>query len=158
MINKMHEFHNEQFRATLILRVKEAALKAFLCRSARTYESFGIQSLSDLFELEKSQLLQIVNRLIIKGKLQAHLDITSQFIIMDTERLQSGEAKELQQLSLQYAEKLEGMIENNERLIDLLAGGSLYSTYAKEKAEKAAEKAAKIAESTQNKAEVDGDF
>lgn len=50
------------------------------------------------------------------------------------------------------------MIENNERLIDLLAGGSLYSTYAKEKAEKAAEKAAKIAESTSGKTEVDGDF
>jgi hypothetical protein len=33
------------------------------------------------------------------------------------------------------------MIENNEKLIDMLAGGALYSTYAKEKAEKAAEKA-----------------
>ena len=51
-------------------------------------------------------------------------------------------------MSLQYAEKLETMIENNERLIDMLAGGSLYSTYAKEKAEKAAEKAAKYAESS----------
>lgn len=87
------------------------------------------------------------------------MDVSSQFIVMDTERLQSNEAKELQQLSLQYAEKLEGMIETNERLIDLLAGGSLYSTYAKEKAEKAAEKAAKFAESnTSGKPEVDGDF
>ena len=50
------------------------------------------------------------------------------------------------------------MIENNEKLIDLLAGGSLYSQYAKEKAEKAAEKAAKIAESTSTKNEADGDF
>jgi len=62
---------------------------------------------------------------------------------MDTERLQSNDAKELQQLSLQYADKLESMIENNERLIDLFSGGHLYSTHAKEKAEKAAEKAAK---------------
>jgi translation initiation factor 3 subunit C len=96
MINKMHEFHNEQFRSTLILRVKEAALKAFLCRSARSYESFGVQSLCDLFALTKPQLLQIVNRLIIKGKLQAHMDLSSQFIVMDTERIQSNEAKELQ--------------------------------------------------------------
>ena len=29
------------------------------------------------------------------------------------------------------------MLENNEKLIDMLAGGALYSTYAKEKAEKA---------------------
>lgn len=96
MINKMHEFHNEQFRSTLILRVKEAALKAFLCRSARSYESFGVQSLCELFALTKPQLLQIVNRLIIKGKLQAHMDLSSQFIVMDTERIQSNEAKELQ--------------------------------------------------------------
>ena len=35
--------------------------------------------------------------------------------------------KELQQLSVQYADKLESMIENNERLIDMIAGGSLYT-------------------------------
>lgn len=56
---------------------------------------------------------------------------------MDSERVHNNEAKELQQLSLQYAEKLEFMIESNEKLIDMLAGGALYSTYAKEKAEKA---------------------
>jgi hypothetical protein len=38
------------------------------------------------------------------------------------------------------------MIENNERLIDLLAGGSLYSTYAKEKAEKKRRSAAQANE------------
>ncbi len=38
---------------------------------------------------------------------------------------------------MQYAEKLENMIENNEKLIDMVAGGNLYSTYAKEKQEKA---------------------
>jgi len=69
MLNKMHEFHDEQFRNTLIHRVKEAALKAFLCRSARSYESFGLESLQNMFELTRPQLLQIINRLIIKGKL-----------------------------------------------------------------------------------------
>jgi hypothetical protein len=49
-----------------------------------------------LFEVTRAQLLQIINRLIIKGKLQAHIDLTSQFVVMDTERLQSNDAKELQ--------------------------------------------------------------
>ena len=52
---------------------------------------------------------------------------------MDAEHTVSNEAKELQQLSLQYAEKLESMIENNEKLIDMLAGGILYSQAAKDK-------------------------
>jgi len=29
-------------------------------------------------------------------------------------------------LSLQYVDKLETMVENNERLVDMIAGGSLY--------------------------------
>jgi hypothetical protein len=56
------------------------------------------------------------------------------------------------------------MIENNEKLIDMLAGGSLYSNYAKEKAEKA-EKAQAVKdkkeekkEYSQGNGEVDGDF
>lgn len=43
----MPEFANPDstFRQTLIFKFKEASLKAFLCRNARNYESFGIQSL-----------------------------------------------------------------------------------------------------------------
>ena len=36
--------------------------------------------------------------------------------------------KELQQLSMQYVDKLEQMVENNERLIDMIAGGNLYQS------------------------------
>ena len=61
---------------------------------------------------------------------------------MDEEHKVSNEAKELQQLSVQYSEKLESMIENNEKLIDMLAGGILYSQAAKDKQAQQAEKAA----------------
>lgn len=135
MVSKMPEFSDSPaFRELLTLRFKECALKAFLCRAARTYESFSLESLKNQFELTIGQLLPIVNKMIIKGKIQAHLSLDSTIIIMDEERKVSSEAKELQQLSFQYSEKLEGMIETNEKLIDMLAGGSLYSTYAKEKA------------------------
>lgn len=51
------------------------------------------------------------------------------------------------------------MIENNEKLIDMLAGGALYSTYAKEKAEKA-EKAQAVKDKKEDgkNAQGDGDF
>jgi len=45
-------------------------------------------------------------------------------LILDTS---SSEVKELQQLSSQYVDKLEIMVENNERLIDMISGGQLYS-------------------------------
>lgn len=76
-----------------------------------------------------------MSKLILNGKLHAHFDPTNpDLLLLDEERKTSSEAKELQQLSMQYAEKLEYMIENNERLIDMIAGGLLYSQYAKKKA------------------------
>jgi adenylyl- and sulfurtransferase ThiI len=57
LLSKMHEFQDETFKAALIARVKEIALKAFLCRSARTYDSFSLDSLSQLFELPQPYLL-----------------------------------------------------------------------------------------------------
>ena len=44
-------------------------------------------------------------------------------LVLDT---QSNEVKELQQLSLQYVEKMELMVENNERLIDIMNNGQIY--------------------------------
>ena len=95
MLSKMDEFKSATFRETLIFRVKETALKSFLCRSSRTYDSFSIATLSELFELPKPQILQLINRQIVKSKLQAHLDGNAEYLIMDVERVQNNEAQEL---------------------------------------------------------------
>lgn len=58
--------------------------------------------------------------MIIKNKIQAHFDADRSLVVVDTT---SSEVKELQQLSLQYVERLEVMVENNERLIDMIQGG-----------------------------------
>lgn len=132
LIQKLPDFGDGAFTALLTTRFKETALKAFLCRAARVYESFSFASLQETFALDRKPMLSILSKLILKGKLHAHIE--GELLVMDEERKLSNEAKELQQLSVQYADKLEQMIENNERLIDIMAGGSLYSTYAKEKA------------------------
>jgi len=61
--------------------------------------------------------------MIVRNKIQAHYDVTHKLLVLDAG---SNEVKELQQLSLQYVDKLEMMVENNERLIDMIAGGNLY--------------------------------
>ena len=80
-------------------------------------------TLADQFELTQQAVHQVVAKMIIKNKLQAHFDAGRQLVVVDTA---SSEVKELQQLSLQYVERLEGMVENNERLIDMVQGGALY--------------------------------
>jgi hypothetical protein len=54
MIQKIPELNTDEFKSLLIARIKDASLRAFLCRSARTYDSFSILSLSENFELPKA--------------------------------------------------------------------------------------------------------
>ena len=71
------------YRQTLVHKFKEAALKAFLCRSAKNYESFGLQSLVSQFELEQPKLMQIVSKMIVRNKIQAHFDKNREILILD---------------------------------------------------------------------------
>jgi len=96
----MPEFNDETFKSTLIYRFKETALKAFLCRAARAYEAFSIQVLCENFEISRAQVMSILNKMILRNKIHAHLDSTSDSVVMDEERKLSNEAKELQQLSV----------------------------------------------------------
>lgn len=57
--------------------------------------------------------------MINRNEIQAHFDNDNELLILD---VKSNEINELQQLSLQYVEKLEHMVENNERLIDMISG------------------------------------
>lgn len=55
----MPEFSDSQngFKDLLVFRFKEAALKAFLCRAARSYESFSLNILARQFEIDEPKLI-----------------------------------------------------------------------------------------------------
>ena len=44
-IQKMPEFKEESFKNAMIYRFKDTAIRAFLCRASKTYESFSINTL-----------------------------------------------------------------------------------------------------------------
>lgn len=119
----MPEFDNNQFKEMLIAKFKESALIAYLCRAARSYVSFSLDSLIKLFEIEEPKLIKLLSKIILQNKIQAHIERDQKLLVLDT---QSNEVKELQQLSLQYVEKMELMVENNERLIDIMNNGQIY--------------------------------
>jgi len=93
LIQKLHEFSNQDFKQMLINKFKESALKAYLCRSANSYSSFSVDSLLKMFEMEESVFYKIVNKMILRNKLQAHIDLGKRLIVLDTG---SNEVKELQ--------------------------------------------------------------
>jgi hypothetical protein len=49
----------------LTVAFKESALKAFLFRAARQYESFSIVTLSKVFEMTSQQVTKFVAKMII---------------------------------------------------------------------------------------------
>lgn len=100
----MPEFKNVQFKDTMIQKFKEAALIAFLCRASKQYDSYSLSSLSKSFDLEEPKLLQILSKIILKNTISASIDVKDKLLVLDKD---TSEVKELQQLSLQYVEKLE---------------------------------------------------
>lgn len=70
--------------------------------------------------------------MILRNKLHAFVDPAKKLLVLDT---QSNEAKELQQLTLQYVDKMKAMVENNERLVDIMSGGQVYGYKERSNAE-----------------------
>ena len=79
----MPEFSEELFRNRLVLRFKESALKAYLCRACKSYSAFSVKSLMSIFELPETKLTQIISKLILRNKLQAHLDVAEGVLVLD---------------------------------------------------------------------------
>lgn len=70
---------------------KESALKAFLFRAARQYESFGIVSLSKLFEMPEQDVTKFSAKMIISNQLQVHIDRDQGLVVMDQQTLDTNE-------------------------------------------------------------------
>ena len=70
-----------------------------------------------MFDLEKESVHAIVSKMIINEELMASLDEPSQCMVMHR-----TEPSRLQSLSLQLADKISQLVENNERLLELRPG------------------------------------
>ena len=71
-----------------------------------------------MFDMEKQAVHAIVAKMIISEELMASMDEPSECMIMHR-----TEPSRLQSLSLQLADKLAQLVENNERLLELRPGG-----------------------------------
>ncbi len=82
----MPEFQNQEsgFKETLTLKFKESALKAYLCRATKCYSSFNLTNLMSIFDLTEQKLVQIISKMIMKNKIQAHIDMSQKLLILDT--------------------------------------------------------------------------
>lgn len=104
---------SEHLITMITQKIKEEGLRTYLFTSSSNYDCLNSKHLASLFELDYSLVKTIISKMIINNELIASWDEESNCIIMH-----KGQPSRLQNLSLQYTEKLTSLVENNERLYD----------------------------------------
>ncbi|KAA0725445.1 Eukaryotic translation initiation factor 3 subunit C [Triplophysa tibetana] len=107
----------QRVREMLVRKIQEESLRTYLFTYSSVYDSIRMEILSDMFELEIPTVHSIISKMIINEELMASLDQPTQTVVMHR-----TEPTSLQNMALQLAEKLGGLVENNERVFDLKQG------------------------------------
>merc|ERR1719510_2217280 len=111
-------YEADKVRDMLTHKIQEETLRTYLFTYSKVYNSISIDSLGDMFEMEKASVHAIVAKMIINEELMASMDEPSECMVMHR-----TEPSRLQSLSLQLSDKLAQLVENNERLLELRPGG-----------------------------------
>ncbi|KAJ7984479.1 hypothetical protein DPEC_G00355250 [Dallia pectoralis] len=104
-------------REMLVRKIQEESLRTYLFTYSSVYDSISMATLKEMFELELPTVHSIISKMIINEELMASLDQPTQTVVMHR-----TEPTSLQNMALQLAEKLGGLVENNERVFDLKQG------------------------------------
>ncbi|TSK14503.1 Eukaryotic translation initiation factor 3 subunit C [Bagarius yarrelli] len=107
----------QRVREMLVRKIQEESLRTYLFTYSSVYDSISMAILSEMFQLELPTVHSIISKMIINEELMASLDQPTQTVVMHR-----TEPTCLQNMALQLAEKLGGLVENNERVFDLKQG------------------------------------
>lgn len=107
-------FHEaDRVRKMLGLKIQEESLRTYLFTYSHVYDSISLIKLSEMFELPHSTVHAIISKMIMNEEIMASLDEPTSCLVMHR-----TEPSSLQSLSLQLADKLYNLVENNERILD----------------------------------------
>ena len=111
-------YESDKVRSMLARKIQEESLRTYLFTYSKVYDSISTETLSQMFELEKSTVHAVVSKMIINEELMASLDEPTGCMVMHR-----TEPSRLQSLSLQLADKIGQLVDNNERLLEFRTGG-----------------------------------
>ncbi|XP_013778391.1 eukaryotic translation initiation factor 3 subunit C-like [Limulus polyphemus] len=111
-------FHKaDKVREMICQKIQEESLRSYLFTYSNVYDSISMNILSEMFELEKSIVHSIISKMIINEELMASLDEPTQTVVMHR-----TEPSRIQALSLQLADKITNLVEQNERFWETKQG------------------------------------
>ncbi|KAE9331431.1 Eukaryotic translation initiation factor 3 subunit C [Phytophthora rubi] len=98
-------------------KIQIEALRTYLLAFSAEYDSVSLARLMKMFDLDEKTVHSVVSKMMINEELQGAWDQSSQAIV-----LYKTERSSLQNLAVQYSDKLSQIVENNERMMDLRSG------------------------------------
>ncbi|CAL8069829.1 unnamed protein product [Calicophoron daubneyi] len=113
-------FQSGRVKKVLEAKIKEESLRSFLFTYSAIHDSMSLDRLAEYFEMPKSSVYSIVSKMIINQELAASLEVPSDFLIMH-----KTERSRLQTLALQLSDKVNSIVEMNEKLIESRGSGGL---------------------------------
>ncbi|CAH8620279.1 unnamed protein product [Dicrocoelium dendriticum] len=111
-------FQSGRVKKLLETKIKEESLRSFLFTYSAIHDSISLDRLASYFEMPKASVYSTVSKMIINQELAASLEVPSNFLIMH-----KTERSRLQTLALQLGDKINSIVEMNEKLIESRTGG-----------------------------------
>ncbi|KAI1702154.1 PCI domain-containing protein [Ditylenchus destructor] len=113
--------NSEEVKQMVIGRIQEETLRTYLLMYSTVYVTVSLDTLCELFELDKKRVYSITSKMIIQEELSATLDEPTGCLIMH--RI---EPSRLQLLALNVTDKLNQLADNNEQILDPARGKTGY--------------------------------
>lgn len=111
----------ERIAEMLTDKIKLEALRTYLFTFSSQYNSLSLSQLCGMFDMTKNEVHSVVSKMMINRELFASWDQPTETII-----LRKVEPTSLQVMALQFSEKISGLVEANERLLDAQTGSYGY--------------------------------
>ena len=108
----------DKVKEMLAVRIKEEAVRTYIFTGATAYNSLSLAHLCETFAMDAASIRRIISRMIFNKETSASWEHPA-----DTLILHKTEPTQLQTLSLIVADKVSGLVDSNERLLDPFAGG-----------------------------------
>jgi hypothetical protein len=109
-------------KAMLALKLKEEALRIYLINGGVNYDSIALSHLCELFSMDASNVRRIVSKMIFQQELYGAWDRCPEEVLV----LYKVEPTVTHQLVQQLSEKINTLMENNERILDPLTSSYGY--------------------------------
>jgi len=110
-------YQADAVRSMLTRLIKEESLRTYLFTYSHVYDSICMQTLAQMFEMEKTNVHSIISKMIINEELMASLDDPTQTVVMHR-----SEPSRLQSLAMQLADKINNFVDSNERILEMKQG------------------------------------